>query len=57
MTSRVHERNDKHSSGKAFKRPLPRLELLLHSMICIPVGSWIGAEQREYVVDRTRAGW
>jgi dTDP-4-amino-4,6-dideoxygalactose transaminase len=55
--SRVHERNDKHSCVAAFKRPLPQLEELLNSIICIPVGWWLSEEDRSYIVDTIRQGW
>jgi dTDP-4-amino-4,6-dideoxygalactose transaminase len=55
--SRVHERNDKHTCVSQFKRNLPRLEDFVKTMICIPVGWWVEAEDREYVVDCIKKGW
>ncbi len=55
--SRVHERNDKHSSLAQFKCDLPQLNVISDDMICIPVGWWVGSEQREYIVDCIKRGW
>jgi len=57
MTSRVHERNDKHSTVAAYRRPLPRLEAFVARMVCIPVGWWVGEEDRRFIADCIRAGW
>ena len=56
-TSRVHERNDKHSVVSAYRRPLPQLDRLVQQMVCIPVGWWVTEEDRRYVVDSIRKGW
>ena len=55
--SRVHERNDIHSTVAEFVTDLPRLDALVAEMICIPVGWWISPEQRERVIDAVRSGW
>lgn len=55
--SRVHERNDKHSSLAQFKCDLPLLNSFVDDMICIPVGWWVTSEDREYIVDCIKAGW
>jgi len=57
MTSRVHERNDKHTCVSEFAAPLPQLDKLVSEMICIPNGWWISPEDREYVVECMRKGW
>ena len=57
MTSRVHERNDKHSCVAEFAAPLPNLDQLVSQMICIPNGWWISAEDREYVLECIKKGW
>lgn len=57
MVSRVHERNDKHTTVAAFKRPLPKLENFIKEMVCIPVGWWLTPEDREYVVNCIKQGW
>jgi dTDP-4-amino-4,6-dideoxygalactose transaminase len=57
MTSRVHERNDKHSAVAAFRRPLPQLDGFIAEMVCIPVGWWVGEQERRYIADSIKAGW
>jgi dTDP-4-amino-4,6-dideoxygalactose transaminase len=57
VTSRVHERNDKHSVVSAHRRPLPQLDRFIQHMVCIPVGWWVTEEDRSYVVDSIRKGW
>ena len=55
--SRIHERNDKHSCVKQYKRKLPNLDKLVNQMICIPVGWWLSKEDREYIVSTIKEGW
>jgi dTDP-4-amino-4,6-dideoxygalactose transaminase len=55
--SRVHERNDKHTCFKNFRKELPGLEYVIDKMICIPVGWWVTPEDRSYIVDCIREGW
>lgn len=55
--SRVHERNDKHTCFREFRRDLPGLESIINRMICIPVGWWVSDEDREYIVDCISKGW
>tara|TARA_B100000902_G_scaffold400003_1_gene474449 strand:- start:318 stop:1439 length:1122 start_codon:yes stop_codon:yes gene_type:complete len=57
VTSRVHERNDIHSSVKKFKTSLPILDKLVETMVCIPVGWWVTNEQRDYIIDTIKKGW
>ena len=57
ITSRVHERNDKHTCVKEFITELPNIEMVTKDMICIPVGWWVTEEQREYIVDCIKRGW
>jgi len=57
VTSRVHERNDKHTCVKEFATELPNIEMVTKDMICIPVGWWVTEEQREYIVDCIKRGW
>jgi len=57
MTSRVHERNDKHTCVRDFISVLPNLDKVIEQMICIPVGWWVTDEQREYIVDCIKKGW
>jgi len=55
--SRVHERNDKHTFTKEYKKDLPGLESVIDKMICIPVGWWVTKEDREYIVEVIKSGW
>ena len=55
--SRVHERNDKHTCFKEFKKDLPVLESIINRMICIPVGWWVTDEDRDYIIQAIRGGW
>ena len=57
ITSRVHERNDIHSAVKKFEEKLPELDSFIDEMICIPVGWWVTAEDREYIVKTIKEGW
>ena len=56
-TSRVHERNDKHTCTREFLVPLPNVDLVSKDMICIPVGWWVTEEERQYIVDLIKKGW
>jgi dTDP-4-amino-4,6-dideoxygalactose transaminase len=56
-TSRVHERNDKHSCVKEFIEPLPNVDMVTKDMICLPVGWWVDDENREYIVECIKRGW
>jgi len=55
--SRVHERNDKHTCFKDFRKELPMLEEVMQKYICIPVGWWVSKEDREYIVKCIKEGW
>lgn len=57
MVSRVHERNDIHTCVKQYKTTLPNLDKLVKEMICIPVGWWVSAEDRQYISETIRSGW
>ena len=57
IVSRVHERNDKHTAVKEFKTDLPLLESFINEMVCIPVGWWVGEDERNYIVDSIKEGW
>lgn len=55
--SQVHERNDKHSCVKEFSTFLPTLDKIVGNIVSIPVGWWVTAEDREYIVDCIKKGW
>lgn len=57
IVSRVHERNDKHTATKAYQTNLPLLESFIDEMVCIPVGWWVGKNERKYILDSIKEGW
>ena len=57
IVSRVHERNDKHTATKAYQTNLPLLESFIDEMVCIPVGWWVGENERKYISDSIKEGW
>lgn len=57
VSSRVHERNDKHTCTVKYKTNLPGVDKAVSTMISIPVGYWVGSEEREYIVDVIKRGW
>jgi dTDP-4-amino-4,6-dideoxygalactose transaminase len=58
LVSRVHDRNDKHTCVQEFRTAsLPGTDIFCSEMICIPCGWWVTPEDRQYIVDKIRAGW
>jgi len=57
VVSQVHERNDKHTSVKEYRIPLPTLENTIGKVVSIPVGWWVSEEEREYIADCIKKGW
>jgi dTDP-4-amino-4,6-dideoxygalactose transaminase len=57
IVSRVHERNDKHTAMAEYVTDLPLLESFIDEMVCIPVGWWVGEEERSYIVETIKKGW
>jgi len=57
IVSQVHERNDKHSCVREYTSALPQLDRTIGKVVSIPVGWWVNAEQREYIVDCIKKGW
>jgi len=55
--SKVHSRNDLYSVVKKFKTELPNLDSIMDELICIPVGWWVGENERTYIVERIKSGW
>jgi dTDP-4-amino-4,6-dideoxygalactose transaminase len=49
--SKVHTRNDAHSAFARFRRLLPKSEEFNRTHLCIPVGWWVSASDRERVAD------
>lgn len=55
--SQVHARNDSHTMFREFRRPLPGVDAFTRDMVCIPIGYWVGEQEREQVVEAIRRGW
>jgi len=56
-SSRVHERNDKHTCTIPYRTDLPGVDAAVKTMISIPVGYWVTPEDREYIVSTIKKGW
>lgn len=56
-SSRVHERNDKHTCTIPYRTELPGVDQAVKTMISIPVGYWVTPEDREYIVNCIKKGW
>ncbi|NOH55542.1 DegT/DnrJ/EryC1/StrS family aminotransferase [Vibrio coralliilyticus] len=54
MTSRVHERNDKHTAFRNSICSLPGLDIFNKTQVSIPVGWWINKDDREYIVEKIK---
>jgi len=52
MSSKVHARNDTHSMFKDFKSKLPNATKFNDTHLCIPVGWWVNASDREYIAQK-----
>lgn len=52
--SQVHARNDRYSAFRAYGRNLPGVTEFTRTMVCIPVGWWIGPQERETVAKCVR---
>lgn len=55
--SQVHARNDRHTMFRDSLSPLPGVEAFTRDMVCIPIGFWVGENERRHIVDSIRAGW
>ena len=56
-SSRVHERNDRHTCTIPYRTELPGVDKAVKTMISIPVGYWVTPEDREYIVECIKKGW
>ena len=52
MTSRVHERNDKHTAFVDSLCELPGVDTFNTAQVSIPVGWWITKKDREYIANK-----
>lgn len=57
ITSQVHERNDIHTTVKEYRAILPNLDQITPKLSSIPVGWWVGKEERERIVEAIKEGW
>lgn len=57
VTSQVHERNDIHTTVKKYRSILPSLDSVAPKLSSIPVGWWVGKEERERIVEAIKMGW
>jgi dTDP-4-amino-4,6-dideoxygalactose transaminase len=53
----IHRRNDEHPVFSYAKRKLPGLDAYYSKMLHVPCGWWVGAEDRQYIVDVIQSGW
>ncbi len=57
-SSMVHKRNDHYSCTRAFRaEDLPGTNIMDREMLCIPVGWWVEAADRERIAEVIREGW
>jgi dTDP-4-amino-4,6-dideoxygalactose transaminase len=54
--STIHKRNDLHTVFKDSKTDLPNLDKYASTVVHIPCGWWMGAAEREYMVDVIKKG-
>lgn len=57
MVSRVHARNDTHTTVQEFRTHLPGVDIADGEMISIPCGWWVTPENREYIARTIQSGW
>lgn len=57
MSSVLHKRNDWHDYLNDFGQELPVLDDVYERLLHIPCGWWVGASERELIVDVIRSGW
>jgi len=49
MVSQVHVRNDIHTAFRQCRRNLPGVDEFTRDQVSIPVGWWVGEEDRQKV--------
>ncbi len=54
MVSKVHVRNDVHTAFKTFRRNLPGVDEFAREQMSIPVGWWVGEEERRIIIAAVR---
>ena len=53
----VHHRNDSYECVSDFRVPLPVLDRIDPTRVCIPCGWWVSEDDRELIVNTIKAGW
>ena len=53
----VHKRNDQYKCVDYLKQPLPRLDSVYDSIVHIPVGWWLTADEQNHIINTIRSGW
>jgi dTDP-4-amino-4,6-dideoxygalactose transaminase len=57
QVNQVHTRNDKYTTLAEFQTELPQMDRIADEMICIPVGWWIGDDERRQIIEAIKRGW
>lgn len=57
MVNHAHQRTDQHSCMFDFRCHLPNLDKIMPKMTNLPVGWWVTAEDREFIVSKIKEGW
>ncbi len=57
QTSKVHERNDIHTTVSKYKTKLPQLDEFDSEIVSIPVGWWVDEEKVKYITESIKSGW
>lgn len=50
--AQIHERNDNYTIFRESKTSLPGVTEFMSEYVCIPVGWWLSAAERDYIVER-----
>jgi dTDP-4-amino-4,6-dideoxygalactose transaminase len=56
-SSVLHRRNDLHDYLNDFRQELPVLDDVYPRLLHLPCGWWVGAKERDQIVDVIRSGW
>ena len=54
--SKLHRPNHLHTVFAPYRRPMPQLDEFYRRLVHIPCGWWVGADDRERIVDALRKG-
>ncbi len=56
-TGPVHTRNDLEPCFNFLRQPTPMLDEFCDKIVCLPVGWWVGEEEREQITEAYYKGW